>query len=292
MKHHGSALATALVLLTGCGSGGGGAEPDPSASDEASTASADIEGTFDVGGRDLAIACVGTGAPTVVLESGDGVPSEVMGDALAPRLSPEHRVCTYDRAGMGLSEGGNPRPRSSTDVLGDLRGLLEAAEVPGPYVLVGHSAGGMLVQAYARAFPDEVAGVVALNPVPPWAAWRREAFGAMTPAERDEETAYFGGDGSDEGFDFREISTSTMADAVPAEVPLHLLISTIEQCDSPRDICGRTYPAYTATMRAIARDWPRGRYTQVASGHEIYLDDPAAAMAAVTDVLDRAASAG
>jgi pimeloyl-ACP methyl ester carboxylesterase len=75
------------------------------------------------------------------------------------------RVCAYDRANTGAS-GAAPTPRAATAVAADLNGLLAAAQMPGPYVLVGHSAGGMFVQSYARRYPDSVVGLVAMHPVP------------------------------------------------------------------------------------------------------------------------------
>ena len=64
----------------------------------------------------------------------------------------------------------------------------------------------MLVQAYARSYPNAVSGVVAMNPVPPWDEWAQRAFPAMTKDERRGEIAYYGGEGSSETFDFRQIS--------------------------------------------------------------------------------------
>jgi hypothetical protein len=141
-------LAGALLLL-GCSEG---SPPDASAPDEEPTSTAspsrpgpasggkDSNGTFAVGTRKLFLTCAGTGRPTVVLEAGDAVSSGVMYQALEPRLSPSVRVCAYDRANTGMSDSGAPTPRRSAQVLEDLHGLLEAADVPAPYVLVGHSA--------------------------------------------------------------------------------------------------------------------------------------------------------
>ena len=66
-----------------------------------------------------------------------------------------------------------------------------------------------------------------------------------------------------------------------------MLISTIAQCPSPNDICERTYPAYEAIMKAVSQEWPDGGFSQVESGHEIYLSDLEAVLAAVDDVLAR-----
>src|ERR671916_2821526 len=73
-------------------------------------------------------------------------------------LAKTTRVCAYDRAGMGWSERG-PEPRDAEQVTGELHTLLEGADIEGPYVLVGHSLGGMYMQTYAHRYSDEVAGV-------------------------------------------------------------------------------------------------------------------------------------
>lgn len=120
-----------------------------------------IEGAFDVGGRSLFLRCVGVGGPTVVFESG----SDVTAEAWLPiqqALAPLTRSCAYDRANLGRSDPAAP-PRRGTDVVEDLHRLLAAAAVPGPYVLVGASLGGLFVRLYAHAYPDEVVGMVLLD---------------------------------------------------------------------------------------------------------------------------------
>jgi pimeloyl-ACP methyl ester carboxylesterase len=117
--------------------------------------------TVDVGDHELHIDCVGQGSPTVVLEA-------ALGNASAhwvrvqQEVSEVTRVCAYDRAGMGWSEGG-PEPRDAARVTGELHALLEGAGVEGPYVMVGHSFGGLYARAYAARYPDETAGVVLVD---------------------------------------------------------------------------------------------------------------------------------
>jgi len=107
------------------------------------------------------IICVGQGSPTVVLDAGSGgfsahwvrVQREVSGTT---------RVCAYDRAGMGWSEMG-PDPRDAKQITSELHTLLGKAGIEGPYVLVGHSFGGMYMQTYAARYPDEVSGVALVD---------------------------------------------------------------------------------------------------------------------------------
>jgi pimeloyl-ACP methyl ester carboxylesterase len=115
----------------------------------------------DVGGYSLHINCVGQGSPTVVLDAGSGGFS-AQWVRVQREVSDTTRVCAYDRAGMGWSEMG-PDPRDAKQITGELHTLLGKAGIEGPYVLVGHSFGGLYMQTYANRYPDEVAGVVLVD---------------------------------------------------------------------------------------------------------------------------------
>jgi pimeloyl-ACP methyl ester carboxylesterase len=115
----------------------------------------------DVGGYDLHINCVGQGSPTVVLDAGSGAFS-AQWVRVQREVSGTTRVCAYDRAGMGWSEMG-PEPRDAKQISGELHTLLGKAGIEDPYVLVGHSFGGMYMQTYAARYPEEVAGVALVD---------------------------------------------------------------------------------------------------------------------------------
>ncbi len=127
--------------------------------------SAALDALVDVGGgRKLHINCTGTslsGIPTVVLESGAGNDSSVW-NRVQPEVSKFTRVCSYDRAGLGTSDP-VPAPRTIVAVTEDLHTLLLNSKVNGPYILVGHSLGGILVRLYASYYPAEVAGMVLVD---------------------------------------------------------------------------------------------------------------------------------
>lgn len=128
---------------------------------------ADMPGRLvDVGGHRLHIDCTGTGTPTVVLEAGLGEPSTMMAGWVAPDVAQTTRVCVYDRAGRGWSESA-AAPQDGVQVATDLHTLLDHAGEPGPYVLAGHSAGGIYVLNFAKEFPQDVAGVVLLDSMHP-----------------------------------------------------------------------------------------------------------------------------
>ncbi len=116
---------------------------------------------LDVDGHKLHIRCTGSGAPTVVIDAGNAC----LGLEWTPiqdRLAETTRVCTYDRAGYGWSEAGLS-PRDGVTVVAELHALLRAAGEAGPYVLVGHSLGGIHARLFAARYPDEVAGLVLVD---------------------------------------------------------------------------------------------------------------------------------
>jgi pimeloyl-ACP methyl ester carboxylesterase len=121
---------------------------------------------IDVGGHKLHISCTGSGTPTVILEAGLGQPAAMMSGWIQPGVATVTRVCVYDRAGMGWSEPAET-PRDGVAIATDLHTLLGRAQIDGPYVLAGHSSGGVYVQVFAAQYPDEVAGLVLLDSQPP-----------------------------------------------------------------------------------------------------------------------------
>ena len=120
----------------------------------------------DVGGHRLHLHCTGSGSPTVVLEPGRRRRPPPTSPGLRRRWPATPRVCVYDRAGRGWSDAADG-PQDGTTIAADLHTLLERAHVPGPYVLAGHSFGGLYVQSFAAQFPDQVAGMVLLDSTAP-----------------------------------------------------------------------------------------------------------------------------
>jgi pimeloyl-ACP methyl ester carboxylesterase len=127
----------------------------------------------DVGGHRLFISCSGTGSPTVVLEGGLGQGSAYWA-RIVPEVASTTRVCAYDRAGRGRSEPADG-PQDGAAIARDLHALLAASGNPGPYILAGHSSGGVYVRFFATAYPDEVTAVVLLDAQSPHAMPVRSA---------------------------------------------------------------------------------------------------------------------
>ena len=117
----------------------------------------------DIGPCRLHLNQQGAGRPAVILESGIAA-SSLSWSYVQPRVAEFTRVCSYDRAGLGWSSACRA-PRTGEQFVFELRTLLNKARVPPPYILVGHSFGGLLVRAYAHFYPDEVAGIVMVDPV-------------------------------------------------------------------------------------------------------------------------------
>jgi pimeloyl-ACP methyl ester carboxylesterase len=122
-------------------------------------------GTYLVNGHRLYLNCVGEGSPTVVLFNGQGerTPSWAWVQRTA---SSSTRVCTFDRAGEGWS--GGAVARDSRQLVADVQGVLDAAHVPGPYVLAGHSVGGIYALLYAARYPEHVAGLALIDSSTPY----------------------------------------------------------------------------------------------------------------------------
>jgi pimeloyl-ACP methyl ester carboxylesterase len=113
-------------------------------------------------GRHVNLYCLGERGPVVLLEAGLGGTTSSW-RKVQTRLATGFRACAYDRAGNGFSDPG-PMPRDTRHMLQDLRAMVRAARLPGPYILVGHSIGGLPIRLYASLYPREVAGLVLVDP--------------------------------------------------------------------------------------------------------------------------------
>jgi pimeloyl-ACP methyl ester carboxylesterase len=181
----------------------------------------------DVGGHKLFIACSGSGSPTVVLEGGLGQGSDYFA-LIAPAVATTTRVCAYDRAGHGRSEPATG-PQDGMAIARDLHALLVASGNHGPYILAGHSSGGVYVRFFAAAYPGEIAGVVLLDAQSPH----------MTPVQSTAQSS--------------ENPMSALAGVLPglARVGVARLLSSVASNDLPADVSARRN-AFEATPRAAS----------------------------------------
>lgn len=137
----------------------------------------------DVGGYHLVLHQAGKGWPTVLLEAGAGLASDTWDAVWAPLVGLTH-VVRYDRAGLGASEAA-PAAQTYRDMVAALDALLHRADIAGPYLLVGHSLGGLLVRVFAEQYPTEVMGLVLIDAVHP--QQNQRALEVM-PLERADES--------------------------------------------------------------------------------------------------------
>jgi len=278
-------VPVAILVLAECGGGETSSDAESSTQGETSSESAPapsadafvpmsgavIDGRFPVAedGRQLALSCWGEGSPTVVLE--DGHPSEQggrlqfgrTGGAFLNALVADTRVCAYDRAGYAASDPAPNQPRTADDVIEDLHALLTAAEVAGPYVLVGASFGGMIVTYYAARHPEEVAGVVLLDvPAPtdtltleeiPELAWDHP----LNPEHVDVIT---------------EFETRFANERLPIQAPLTVITATDGQSD-------------VEDQRIWLELNPAATQVELVGEHDIYLSDPVGVAAEVVKLL-------
>ena len=136
---------------------------------------------FLVGGHAMRIDCRGSGSPTIVLDAGLGNDGLIWG-GVQPALAKTTRVCSYDRAGFGWSDA-LPPPRDADHIATELHGLLAAAHITGPVVLMGHSIAGMYIRDYATRYPENVAGLIFVDASTPLQN-RNAAFKAAYPDPR------------------------------------------------------------------------------------------------------------
>ena len=179
-------FAVSGILLLGCA----GPDATPAASTKTSPVFAPPKlptlvpiptlpgSNVDVGGYSLYLYCTGAGSPTVILEAGlEGNSSSWK--QVQPEVAKFARVCSYDRAGLGNSDRG-PVPRDAKLTTADLHTLLTKANIAPPYILVGHSFGGLLIRRYAFEYPDEVTGTIFVDAL--HEDWWQDAL-ALLPAD-------------------------------------------------------------------------------------------------------------
>jgi pimeloyl-ACP methyl ester carboxylesterase len=237
----------------------------------------------DIGGRHLYLACQGTAAPTVVFVAGLGDSGEAAWGAVWGQVARSTRACVYDRAGLGRSDP-NPKTTTYQAATDDLHALLRRGRIPGPYVLVGHSLGGLLARLYAHQHPADVAAVVLVDATP--VAWF-PTVQRLLPAALLSPLAH-----NPEGFDLRHgLSSLTPLDrpGVLDRRPLAVIWAPNQPppglpASTTRQLAGR----WEAEQARLGRLSSASRQQRVpGSGHYLQRDRPKLVVAGIDDVLRR-----
>jgi pimeloyl-ACP methyl ester carboxylesterase len=296
-------------------------------------ATGDFSGPIDIGGRKLYLECRGQGTPTVILEAGANGRADVWSrdnlhpagarTMVFPGVAAFTRVCAYDRPGTigevnpDLDPHGPPffpsrsdpapQPRTTRDMVADLHALLRAADIRGPYVLVAHSAGGLVVRLYASMYPDEVVGMVLLDsthedvwlrfkealPPAPWAEFEaltvtnQELLDAYPEAERWY-TAPLADDATTG--QVRQARANAPLRPMPLVVLAHGIPFAAPSPGWPSD---KMEGIMTALQEDLAKLVPNAHYAiATKSGHNIHQDEPEVVIAAIREVVEAVRNPG
>ena len=271
------AVGACLPLLTGCGGDASSADTSARGSNTRAAPAEDLDRVVGIDGeRGLYVRCTGSGSPTVVMEGGDEDTSDSY--AYAERaISEVARTCVYDRANLG---GSDPAagPRELSDLVGDFEALLEAAKIPGPYVLVGTSGGGYISAGYAYEHPDEVAGMVFVDVGAPFRDPPREIVEETDPANPS----------NVERRDYLQVEKDAWtARKRIGDIPVTIISNEY----STAEIDGSPFPSEARGMRRNVSDqkgWlvlsPRAKQLVVHTGHAVEEQDPQLVIDAILEV--------
>ena len=247
----------------------------------------------DIGGRKMFLHCRGTGSPTVVLEHGLGTTGADWSQ-VQNSVSNNTRVCFTSRAGMGLSD---PTPgggiRTAQDAADDLSAVLAAADVPGPYVLVGHSFGGLVVRLFADQNRDDVAGVVLVDTTHEDLVMRLR--GELSPEAWNEVSTFWIEAANAERMDLEASGTEVAEIDDLGDIPLVVLqAGEYPEEEAPPGISQATIDEVDAVIRSLDSELQldlatlstNGTHVLVdGSGHFIQLDRPETVIEAINSVL-------
>lgn len=261
-----------IMLLTAACGGGDGQSDSPSG----------IPGLVNVGDRLLYLTCQGEGSPTVVLEAG-GMGNSASWSPVQADIAGFTRACAYDRAGEGYSSS-VPAHDTFDAMVRDLHALLDAGGIEGPYVVMGHSFGGRVIPHFANLYPEDVVGMVLLDPGHEDFSTRAEA--ALSPEEWQQYLEAGGGRISR----FEEAQGNVEL-GPPGDYPL-VVISAALYIDRPgvsNDVDEKLYQLLVGLHKELVALSPDGTHMIAeGSGHGIQDDRPDLVVDAVRQIVDLA----
>jgi pimeloyl-ACP methyl ester carboxylesterase len=274
--------AVGVLALGGCGD-----DDDVATSSKTNTARSQAatsaggenpDGVIKIGGdRGLYVRCTGTGSPTVVMEGGDEDTSDSYSFAEAS-IAEVTRACVYDRANLGQSDP-DPGPRGLPELVGDFQRLLQAAQIRGPYVLVGTSGGGYISAGYAYAHARQVAGMVFVEVPAPFRNPPRDIVEETDPDNP----------ANVEKRDYLQVEKDAWdARRLIGNIPMTIITDD----PSEEEIKAAIHPSERRGMRRNVADqegWlvlsPRARQIVVHTGHAVEEADPDLVIDAILDVV-------
>lgn len=231
-----------------------------------------------VGERKVEFAMTRHDTQAVVFENGLGGRMEWWREVL-PQITGETTTFAYNRPGYGASEA-TETPRDGTHIVDELRDLLHAKGLNPPYVLVGHSLGGLYMQLFARRYPEEVSALILVDSTHPrqlegegalekQSLWVRTALGIMVTGVAEEELALLSRTGE-----------QVLSLPAPSDIPVFVLSATepLKEHSAAADDANEK-------RKDIARLYPGSKLTWVNSGHGIPLEKPEAVVQVIREVM-------
>ena len=322
-----SASASPTATATATATASATASPSATATAPDSGKSKDFAGLVDIGGgREMYMECQGTGYPTVVFVAGAQDRAETWSttkdpseQAVFPAIAETNRVCAYDRPGTILATGEGPedfepsrsdpvdQPTTLQDHVDDLHALLKASgEGKRPYVVVGHSMGGAVSRLYASEYPEEVSGLVLVDPTPfeaansltaeQWALWKPLLGG---PPSEEALDLYPALEWSDNDLNLAQASAAAPLKPMPfiafqSDKPFDLspyvedgtLPMTAEEAEQFRILL---YNAWHDAIGDLVSQVPGARFIDDPhSGHYIHQEQPQLVIDSIREVVDAA----
>lgn len=265
----------------------------------------------DLGGYKLHIDCEGMGSPTVVLDAGLGDWSTHW-TTVQNLLRTDTRVCSYDRAGYGWSDPG-PRPRDSARIVSELHSLLRLAQIEPPYLLVGHSFGGLNMRLFTSTYASEVMGLVLVDASHPEslpyarneertapAASAANQLMVMYPFDQGESKLPFEAQAAIHDnllhtkslvttrSEYRHLGSSVteLLKAPPiGNIPLIVLSRGLREWPADKEGDAKEQAWHTQQLELVKLSSRGSQRTATKSGHQIHLDEPELVAATVREML-------